>query len=306
MTTVPTSTMVGVPAGTFTMGSDSHYADEAPAHRRSVGDFLLDATPVTNREFRRFVEETGYATDAERPPSRSEHPGVDPALLVPGSAVFRRPVGEVDLADPTWWEYVPGACWHAPDGPGSSVEDRLDHPVVHVSLTDARAYAGWCGKRLPSEAEWERAARAGSDDTEFAWGSELRPAGRWMANTWPGLFPDGSEPDRTPGTTAVGSYPANAWGLRDMIGNVWEWTTDRYEEGHRVPGACCAGTRATVVDPLAPGPPLMVLKGGSFLCAENYCRRYRPAARIPQATDSSSSNVGFRCAADLESRENPS
>jgi formylglycine-generating enzyme len=306
MTTVPTATMVRVPAGEFTMGSDSHYADEAPAHRRHVDAFRLDVSPVTNREFWQFVEQAGYVTDAESLPSPADYPGVDPALLVPGSAVFRRPVGEVDLAIPTWWEYGPGACWHAPEGPGSDVEDRLDHPVVHVSLNDARAYAAWCGKRLPSEAEWERAARAGSEDSEFAWGSELRPEGEWMANTWPGPFPDCAETGRRPGTTAIGSYPPNAWGLLDMIGNVWEWTTDPYADGHPVPRACCAGRRAPAVDPLAVGPPLIVLKGGSFLCAENYCRRYRPAARIPQAADSSSSNVGFRCAADLDSPGEPS
>jgi formylglycine-generating enzyme required for sulfatase activity len=306
MTTVPTSTMVRVPGGAFTMGSDSHYADEAPAHTRSVGDFLLDAIPVTNRDFRCFVEQTGYVTDAERAPSPAHYPGVDPWLLVAGSAVFRRPVGKVDLGVPTWWEYVPGACWHAPEGPGSAVVDRLDHPVVHVSLNDARVYADWCGKRLPSEAEWERAARAGSEDSEFPWGGELHPEGRWMANTWPGLFPECAAGERPPGTSVVGSYPPNAWGLLDMIGNVWEWTTDPYQERHRVAAACCGGTRATVTDPLAVGPPLTVLKGGSFLCAENYCRRYRPAARIPQAADSSSSNVGFRCAADIDPQENPS
>ncbi|WP_448624430.1 formylglycine-generating enzyme family protein [Geodermatophilus sp. URMC 64] len=303
MSPTQTESMVRVPGGAFAMGSDAHYADEAPVHRRDVDAFLLDVAPVTNREFRRFVEATGYVTDAERVPSAADYPGVPPALLVPGSAVFRRPSGGVDLDVPTWWEYVPGACWHAPEGPSSDIDDRLDHPVVQVSLHDAQAYSAWCGKRLPTEAEWERAAWAGTD-AEFAWGDELRPGGRWMANTWPGpSFPEVADPDREPGTSAVGSFPPNAWGLLDLIGNVWEWTTDRYEPGHSVAGACCGAPRPAVVDPLHLGPPLMVLKGGSFLCAENYCRRYRPAARIPQAADSSASNVGFRCAADPDPQE---
>jgi sulfatase modifying factor 1 len=304
MPTVLTPTPVRVPGRAFRMGSDSHYADEAPAHVREVGDFLLDVTPVTNAQFQRFVEDTGYVTDAERPPSPADYPGVPAAMLTAGSAVFRRPSGPVDLDVPTWWEYVAGACWFAPDGLGSDLLGKDDHPVVHVSRNDALSYAAWCGKRLPSEAEWERAARAGDAAGEFAWGDELRPGGTSMANTWPGVtFPDLPAGHGEPGTTPVGSFPANPLGLLDMIGNVWEWTSDRYEPGHTVVAACCAGTRTPVTDPLAVGPPSYVLKGGSFLCAQNYCRRYRPAARIPQAADSSSSNVGFRCAADVADSE---
>jgi formylglycine-generating enzyme required for sulfatase activity len=306
MSRIRTESMVRVPGGAFPMGSDTHYADEAPLHRRDVGVFLLDVAPVTNRQFRRFVETTGYVTDAEREPSAADYAGVPPELLTPGSAVFRLPSRSVDLGVPTWREYVPGACWHSPEGPGSDVGDRADHPVVHVSLNDAEAYAAWCGKRLPTEAEWERAARAGTE-SEFPWGDVLRPGEQWMANTWPGpSFPDVADPDRAPGTSPVGSFPPNAWGLVDLIGNVWEWTTDRYEPGHRAPRSCCGAPRPATVDPLHVGPPLNVLKGGSFLCAANYCRRYRPAARIPQAADSSASNVGFRCAADPDTHEDPS
>lgn len=295
-----TSAMVPVPGGTFRMGSDGHYADEAPAHVRQVGDFLLDVTPVTTAQFRRFVDSTGYVTDAERPPSRADYPGVPAARLTAGSAVFRRPRRPVDLGVPVWWEYVAGACWRAPEGPGSAVGGREKHPVTHVSRNDALAYAAWCGKRLPTEVEWERAARAEDAGSEFAWGDELRPGGTAMANTWPGTtFPDLPPGSSEPGTTPVGSFVANGFGLLDMIGNVWEWTNDLYQPGHPVTSACCTGTRPAAADPLAVGPPLHVLKGGSFLCAENYCRRYRPAARSPQAADSSSSNVGFRCAADL-------
>lgn len=299
-----TSTVVRIPGGAFRMGSDEHYADEAPAHEREVDAFLLDVTPVTNAQFRRFVEDTGYLTDAERTPSRADYPGVPAERLTAGSAVFRRPSAPIDLHAPTWWEYVAGACWHAPEGPGSDLLGKDDHPVVHISRGDALSYAAWCGKRLPTEAEWERAGRAGDDLSEFAWGGDLRPGGRAMANIWPGSdFPELPPGSPEPGTRPVGGFAANAFGLLDMIGNVWEWTSDRYDARHVVAPACCADTRTPVADPLAVGPPLYVLKGGSYLCAENYCRRYRPAARIPQAADSSSSNVGFRCAADVDDSE---
>jgi sulfatase modifying factor 1 len=300
MTTMEkTTAMVSVPAGDFWMGSDIGYPDEAPAHLRRTSAILLDVSPVTNAQFSRFVEATGHVTSAERARAWSAAPlaASSPADLA-GSAVFTRPEGPVDLDEGGWWTFVPGASWRAPEGPGSDIGHRLDHPVVHVSLDDASAYAGWCGKRLPTEAEWEFAARGGLDRQEFAWGDELEPGGLPQANTWPnGRFPTWDGAGRPPGTTPVGSYPANGYGLLDMIGNVWEWTSDRYQPRHAPQRACC-GPEREPADPLARVRPTHVLKGGSYLCAPNYCRRYRPAARIPLATNDTASNVGFRCVAD--------
>lgn len=305
MTTLErTSDMVLVPAGTFWMGSEDGYADEAPVHQRDTQAFLLDSTPVTNAEFARFVEATGHITSAERAPAWAGR-GASPTAVVAGSAVFHPAKGPVDLTTGEWWTFVPGACWWAPEGPGSDVRDRSEHPVVHVSHGDASAYARWCGKRLPTEAEWERAARGGLDRQEFAWGVELEPGGVPMANTWPNdCFPTWDGTGDRPGTTPVGIYPTNGYGLFDMIGNVWEWTTDRYEPQHVPPGACC-GSHGASTDPLAVVRPTLVLKGGSYLCASNFCRRYRPAARIPLSADDTASNVGFRCAADVRSGERP-
>jgi formylglycine-generating enzyme required for sulfatase activity len=224
-------------------------------------------------------------------------------MLRAGSAVFRRPAGPVDLAAPSWWDYVAGASWQSPEGPGSDLAGRLDHPVVHISYRDAQAYAAWAGKRLPTEAEWERAARGGLDGLDYAWGTDLRPGGQDMANTWPaGEFPALQSGARQPGTTPAGQFPANGYGLYDMIGNVWEWTTTFYQPGHSLAQPCCGGADVPA-DPLRVGAALRAVKGGSFLCAANYCARYRPAARIPQAEDGAASNIGFRCAASAPGKD---
>jgi formylglycine-generating enzyme required for sulfatase activity len=288
------------------MGSDLHYPEESPRHVVNVDGFWMEPVPVTNEQFGLFVEQTEYLTIAERPLLPEDYPGVPADRLVSGSAAFRPPGHRVDLRGPaTWWEYVEGACWCRPDGPGSSIEHRGDHPVVHVSFVDALAYARWAGKSLPTEAQWERAARGGLDGAEFCWGDDFAVAGRVMANVWDGVFPWDNQKAHRPGTEPVGSYPANGYGLFDMAGNVWEWTTDFFQPGFGLtePGAgdsCCilnnpTGPRSALSDPAAPEIPLRTLKGGSFLCAENYCMRYRPAARIAQASDSGSVHIGFRC-----------
>jgi formylglycine-generating enzyme required for sulfatase activity len=300
--------MVWIPGGTFLMGSDHHYPEEAPAHPVSVDGFWIDQTTVTNRQFARFVAKTGHVTVAEQTPDPADYPGAKPELLIPASTVFVAPTHRVDLSNPyNWWTYVPSADWRHPQGPGSSVKKRPDHPVVHVAWQDVEAYAGWAGKQLPTEAEWEFAARGGLDGAEFAWGEEFTPEGRWMANTWQGEFPIyNTKQDGYEGTAPVGSYPPNGYGLHDMIGNVWEWTTDWYQahaDHAETSHACCTvdsprgGDREHSYDPHLPGVriPRKVMKGGSHLCAPNYCRRYRPAARMPQAIDTATSHLGFRC-----------
>ncbi|MCB7136171.1 formylglycine-generating enzyme family protein [Cellulosimicrobium marinum] len=292
--------LVEIPGGTFRMGSDDHYPEERPAHRREVARFAIERHPVTNAGFAEFVDATGYVTVAERAPDPADFPGADPADLVPGSVVFTPTTGPVDLSDwSRWWRWQPGACWRRPEGPGSGVEDRPDHPVVHVAYADAAAYAAWAGRRLPTEAEWERAARGGLDGAEFAWGDELVPDRRRLANTWVGAFPYRSEGWR--GTSPVGSYPANGYGLLDMIGNVWERTSDAYLPRHHPGGGSHVdpGGRADLLAPTTSPQVSRVTKGGSHLCAPEYCRRYRPAARSPQSDDSATSHLGFRCAADL-------
>jgi formylglycine-generating enzyme required for sulfatase activity len=299
--------MVHIPGGTFRMGSDEHYAEERPAHLVRVDAFWMDRHCVTNAEFGRFVDETGYVTLAERPFDLALYPSADPSLAVPGALVFHMTDGPVDTADiHNWWRYVPGACWRQPEGPGSSLAGRERHPVVQVALEDAEAYAAWAGKSLPSEAEWEFAARGGLEGAEFVWGDELAPGGVHMANTWQGPFPwRNFEADGWAGTAPVESYPANGYGLFEMAGNVWEWTTDWYAAKHEAdPGKpCCmpqnprGAAREASYDPRQPRVriPRKVVKGGSFLCAPSYCRRYRPAARQPQMIDSAMSHLGFRC-----------
>lgn len=305
-TPVSTEGMVWIEGGTFLMGSDSHYPEEAPAHKVSVGSFWIDPCTVTNDEFARFVEATGYVTLAEKAANPDDYPGADPAMLVPSSVVFVPTPGPVDLRQPyQWWHYVPGADWRHPRGPDSSLDGLGRHPVVHVAFEDAEAYAAWAGKSLPTEAEWEFAARGGLDGAEFTWGDELVPDGRYMANTWQGEFPwQNTELDAFRWTAPVGSYPANGYGLHDMAGNVWEWTTDWYQDHARIPThACCTlanprgGSRESSVDPRdrALQVPRRVMKGGSHLCAPNYCRRYRPAARMAQCIDTSTCHLGFRC-----------
>jgi sulfatase modifying factor 1 len=299
--------MIRIPGGTFRMGSDQHYSEEAPSHRVTVDGFWMDATPVTNAQFRAFVEATGHVTFAEIAPEAKDYPHALPEMLRPGSLMFNPPMHPVDLRDwSQWWTFKFGATWRKPYGSGSSIKGLDDHPVVHVAYRDAEAYAAWAGKSLPTEAEWEFAAWGGREDAEFAWGDELMPEGRHMANIWQGSFPnENTKEDGFARTSPVRAFPANGYGLHDMIGNVWEWTTDFWSTRHPgdAPKACCVpqnprgGPEAESYDPRQPEIriPRRVLKGGSHLCAPNYCRRYRPAARHAQPVDTSTSHVGFRC-----------
>jgi len=283
--------MVRLSGGRFRMGSDRHYPEEAPARTVTVPGFWIDRAPVTNREFAAFAEATGYRTVAELPPDSGAYPDADPAGLVPGSLVFRLPASRPSAGMGAmrswgdWWAFVPGAPWRHPDGSARPCEP--DHPAVHVAHADAAAYAAWAGKALPTEAEWEFAARGGEDRGEYAWGDELAPGGVHQANTWQGRFPnENTVEDGFDGTSPVGAFPANGYGLLDMIGNVWEWTDDPWpgRGGH----PCCGPAPAL-------GIGRRVIKGGSHLCAPNHCRRYRPAARQPQAVDSGTGHLGFRC-----------
>lgn len=299
--------MAWIAGRTFRMGSDDHYPEEAPAHRVAVDGFWIDIAPVTNAQFARFVEATGHVTLAEIAPKEEDYPGALPEMLVAASVVFVPPPGRVALHDHfQWWQFLAGADWRHPQGPGSSIEGRDDHPVVHVAARDVEAYAAWAGKSLPTEAEWELAARGGLDENEYAWGNEFSPGGVHMANTWQGEFPwQNSASDGWLGTSPVGSYAPNGYGLRDMIGNVWEWTADWYRPRHpaEVAKACCipenprGGQEDASFDPSQARLriPRRVMKGGSHLCAPNYCRRYRPAARMAQPIDTSTSHLGFRC-----------
>jgi len=294
-----------IPGGSFTMGSERFYEEERPLRRVRVDSFWIDETPVTNAQFAAFVAATGHVTFVEKAPDPRAYPGMDPALAVPVSLVFRRTPQPVSLDDHgQWWAFVPGADWRHPTGPDSGIEGLEDHPVVHVAFEDADAYAKWAGKALPTEAEWEFAARGGLVDKEYAWGDELAPDGAILANYWQGMFPFATlKPDDQYRTTAAGSFPANGHGLFDMIGNVWEWTRDWYGTPQPIKGSCCEAVNprgATIGDSYeshAPGGKIgrRVLKGGSHLCAVNYCQRYRPAARHPQQVDSATSHIGFRC-----------
>jgi formylglycine-generating enzyme required for sulfatase activity len=305
--------MAWIPGGEFTMGTDDPQAhpSEKPAHRVRVGGFWIDATEVTNAEFRRFVEATHYITTSERPvdwevmkaqvaPGTPKPPDDQ---LAPGSLVFTPPDRPVPLDDITnWWKWVPGANWWHPEGPGSSIEGKDNHPVVHVSWDDAAAYAKWAGKRLPTEAEWELAARGGLESKTYAWGNEFKPGGKAQANTWQGHFPESNtDADGFPRTSPVKSFPPNGFGLYDMIGNVWEWCADWYRPDAYAldsgPGPAINPTGPDrSYDPEEPFQPKRVTRGGSFLCSENYCSNYRPSARRGTATDSGMSHLGFRCA----------
>jgi formylglycine-generating enzyme required for sulfatase activity len=301
------SSMTWIPGGAFLMGSDRHYVEEAPAHQVIVDGFWMDMAPVTNRQFAAFVEATGHVTFAEQKPDPRDYPGALPHMLRAGSLVFSPTPRPVSLQDwSQWWSFKFGADWRHPDGPDSSIRGLDDHPVVHVAYPDALAYARWAGKSLPTEAQWEYAARGGLEGAEFAWGDELTPNGRHMANTWQGAFPfENTAEDGYERTSPVGRYPANGYGLFDMIGNVWEWTCDWYAPKHpdEALKACCVprnprgGREERSYDPLQPKVriPRKVLKGGSHLCAPSYCRRYRPAARHPEPIDTSAGHVGFRC-----------
>jgi formylglycine-generating enzyme len=299
----PDANMIWIAGGTFRMGSNTAYPEESPAHSATVEGFWIEKYTVTNEQFDRFVNATGHITTAERPPNAEDYPGALPEMLQPASVVFCKPLHRVDLRNHyNWWTYIPGANWRHPEGPGSSIADRAQHPVVHLSFEDAEAYAKWAGKELPTEAEWEFAARGGLDGATYAWGEDFTPDGKQMANTWQGEFPwqnllaDGYE-----STAPVGQFPPNGYGLYDMIGNVWEWTNDWYSAHHPAAKGCCGGSiprgdREASYDPQSPNIriPRKVIKGGSFLCAPNYCRRYRPAARMAQPVDTSTCHVGLR------------
>jgi formylglycine-generating enzyme len=299
--------MIRMPGGTFLMGSEDFYPEEAPVHSATVDPFWIDEHPVTVAEFRRFVAATGYVTVAERPLDPTEYPDADPDLLVSGSLVFRKAAGPVDLRDVSnWWTYTPGAEWRRPEGPRTDLNGRERHPVTHVAFEDAEAYAVWAGKELPTEAEWEFAARGGLEQAAFTWGNEFTPKGKMMANTWQGEFPwQNLETDGFEGTSPVKSFPPNGYGLYDMAGNVWEWTADYFGSFRldQPKPVCCAPERpggVTAEESLVPGQPgahipRRVIKGGSHLCAPNYCLRYRPAARQSETVDTSTTHIGFRC-----------
>ena len=303
----PGPDMVWIPGGIFRMGCDDAYPEERPQHRAEVSGFWMDRYPVSNARFAEFVAATKHVTFAEVPPSAADYPDALPELLNPGSLVFVKPATIVSLRDiRAWWQFVLGADWRHPLGPNSSIDGLRDHPVAHVACSDAEAFAKWEGKELPTEAEWEFAARGGLDGATYAWGEELMPNGRPLANYWQGRFPnENTLADGWERTSPVGCFPPNGYGLYDMIGNVWEWTCDWYSPRHSTLASigCChprnprGGRQSESVDVTAPGAhiPRKVIKGGSFLCSANYCRRYRPAARFPEPIDSSTSNIGFRC-----------
>ncbi len=302
--------MVWIPGGTFWMGcEDCGMPDTVPVHQVTMDGFWLDETPVTNAQFRTFVDTTGYVTVAERTPDAKDFPGAPPENLVPGSAVFSPPAQEeVSLSDPyLWWSYAKGASWRHPEGVGSDLQGREHYPVVHVAWDDAMAYARWAGKRLPTEAEFEFAARGGLDRKRYSWGDELRPEGKWAANIWQGRFPskDTGE-DGFRGLSPVRAFPANGYGLYDMGGNVWQWGADWYR-----PDTYQRRTAATSpvhspqspdnsFDPSEPGVPKRVTRGGSYLCSDRYCSRYLVGSRGKSEPSTGSSNVGFRCAKSVQ------
>jgi len=273
--------MVAIPAGDYQVGSDRFYPEESPPRQVSIDSFEIDLAPVTNAEFQQFVDATGYQTVSERPPDPTLYPDLPPEEQIPESVVFIPPPPTVDRSQPlSWWALIAGADWRHPQGPDTSLDGLMQHPVVHVAFEDALAYADWAGKRLPSADEWEIAARGGLVDQDYAWGSEKTPEGRWLANVWQGPFPwVNQETDGWFWTSPVGSFPANGYGLVDVCGNVWEWTSTPYAvpEGEQ---------------------ERRVIKGGSFLCADNYCHRFRPSALMGQTLDTATCHMGFRCAVD--------
>jgi len=291
--------MVWIPGGRFSMGSDYEpFTDSRPIHPVELDGFWMDKTPVTNAEYAKFVKATGYVTVAERKPNAADYPTVPPDKLVPGAVVFSPPAAPVGLNEyRQWWEWVPGADWRHPEGPKSSIVGRENHPVVHVCWDDAEAYCRWAGKRLPTEAEWEFAARGGLTQKPFVWGDELRPGGKIMANTFQGRFPvEDRKEDGFARTSPVGKYPANAFGLYDMAGNVWQWCSDWFRPDYyaQSPLKNPKGP-ADSDDPEEPGIPKRVHRGGSFLCTDQYCSRYMPGGRGKGAVDTGTSHVGFRC-----------
>jgi len=305
-TMAPMREMVSLPGGVFRMGCDHFYTEERPERRIRLSAFRIDKYPVTNRDFAHFVEATGYRTIAETAPDPADYPGLRPEMARAGSLVFEPTRGPVPLGDPPrWWSFCAGADWRHPIGPASAIDGLMDHPVVHIAHADAQAYARWAGKSLPTEAEWEYAARGGLDGADYGWGEELNPGGAIMANYWRGHFPYSNlREDGGYRTTPVTAFPANGYSLYDMIGNVWEWTDDWwFDAAVHIASPCCVaenprgGTQRESLDPEMPHIAIgrKVIKGGSHLCAPNYCQRYRPAARTPQMIDSTTSHIGFRC-----------
>jgi formylglycine-generating enzyme required for sulfatase activity len=282
-----------IPAGEFRMGSEDFYPEERPVHRVAVDGFWMDERPVTAAEFRRFVRETGYVTFCELPLDPVLYPDADSDLLVPGALVFRKTGGPVDVRDfRTWWEYVPGAFWKRPEGPGSTINGRDRHPVVQIAYEDAEAYATWAGKELPTEAEWEYAARGAVDGAVFPWGDDLEPDGAHRMNVWQGTFPSqNTRDDGYLGTAPVDAFPPNGFGLYNMTGNVWEWCADWYDPRYYA--------TSPARDPTGPSAGShRVMRGGSYLCHASYCNRYRVGARSGNSPDSSVGNLGFRCVSD--------
>ncbi|NDC54066.1 MAG: formylglycine-generating enzyme family protein [Planctomycetia bacterium] len=308
--------MAWIPGGEFSMGcldprslphgGPDPMTDARPVHRVRVAGFWMDTTEVTNARFAEFVAATGYVTVAERVPEAADFPGVPPENLVAGSVVFTPPALAVPLDDHLrWWAYVKGADWRHPTGPDSSLEGRDRDPVVHVAYEDAEAFARWAGKRLPTEAEWEFAARGGLTGGVYPWGDEFRPGGRWMANTWQGRFPDhNTAADGYAGLAPVGTYPPNAYGLFDMSGNVWEWCADWYRPDSyaqvAASGAIADDPRGpgSSLDPREPGQAKRVQRGGSYLCSEAYCARYIVGTRGKGEISSATNHIGFRCVKD--------
>ncbi|MBC2662766.1 formylglycine-generating enzyme family protein [Novosphingobium flavum] len=297
--------MIRIEGGEFTMGSLAFYPEEGPLARVRVASFWIDETPVTNAQFAAFVTATGHVTMAEIAPDPKDYPGMLPGMDQPGSLVFQKSAVPVGTDDPSrWWSFAFGADWRHPYGPASSLDGLEDHPVVHVAWSDAAAYAKWAGKELPTEAEWEFTARGGLEGKDYAWGDELAPDGAMMANYWQGLFPFANTlEDGWERTSPVSAFPPNGYGVYDMIGNVWEWTADWWQEHRNKTSDCCVvanprgGTLNTSFDPAQPRVRIgrKVMKGGSHLCAANYCQRYRPAARHAEMIDTSTSHIGFRC-----------
>ena len=275
--------MVTIPAGDYQLGSDRFYPEESPIRQVNLSSFRIDRAPVTNAEFARFVQETGYVTVSERPPDPVLYPDLPPEEKIPESVVFIPPGPTVDRRQPlAWWALIAGADWRHPQGPQTSLDGLMNHPVVHVAYDDVLAYADWAGKRLPSADEWEAAARGGLVQQDYAWGEEMTPEGRWLANIWQGPFPwTNLQNDGWYWTSPVGEFPPNGYGIVDVCGNVWEWTSTDY------PVSGGEQERRTI-------------KGGSFLCAENYCHRFRPSALMGQTLDTATCHMGFRCASDLD------
>ncbi|MEP6955514.1 MAG: formylglycine-generating enzyme family protein [Chthoniobacterales bacterium] len=292
-----TREMVLIPGGTFWMGSEKGPADGRPQHEVRLDAFWMDEHEVTNEQFARFVQATGYVTTAERAPAAKDFPDVPAEQLVPGSIVFTPPAGEAALDQPlSWWRYLPGTDWRHPEGPDSGIEDKASYPVVHVSWEDAVAWCRWAGKRLPTEAEWEYAARGGLDRKEYVWGDEEKPQGKYLANTWQGAFPhENTKADGFVGTAPVKSFAPNGYGLYDMAGNVWEWCADWYRPDYYLhsPATNPPGPESSY-DPDEPGVGKRVERGGSYLCTDLYCGSHRPSRRMKSSPESSLSHTGFR------------